>query len=284
MEPIFASTYDTWKTMKLDDGLTNNKKVIMGYCEQSKIVLQYLENVIDNFIQRQESLVIEGVHLSLDFMITIVKKYKYTFPFLIYIDKVEKHKERFAVRAKQMTLDAKYNKYVQNLESIRAIQAYLLKKADRYRLPKIDNSNIDKSIGMMHETILKAFKDIFNKKKQNYNTDSQTFENLYNKFMNFKENVLSSKEANILISQKVNKNFLLDKFFERSDKIEVASENNSDYRKKEYHSDNECKVVGETKSTLFRKNYQMENSAGTRKKIYFSQKPSVVARIDNEVS
>jgi 2-phosphoglycerate kinase len=283
MEAIFASTYDTWKTMKhLDEGLSHNKKVIKGYCEQSKVVLQHLENVIDNFIQRQESLVIEGVHLSLDFMINIVKKYKYTFPFLIYIDKEEKHKERFAIRAKQMTLDAKYNKYVQNLGSIRAIQGYLLKKADGHRLPKIDNSNIDKSIGMMHETILKAFKDIFNKKKLNFNTESHQFDNLYNKFMNFNKNVLSSKEANILISQKVNKNFLLEKFFGHSNSN--VNESVEGVYKKECHSDNECqKVRSENKTTLFRKNYQMETNAGARKKVYFSQRPKELARIDNDV-
>jgi hypothetical protein len=273
--------------MNLDEQLSESKKIIKGYTEQSRLVLEHLNNVIDNFIQRQESLVIEGVHLSLDFMVATVKKYKYTFPFLIYIDKEEKHKERFAVRAKQMTLDVKYNKYVQNLSNIRTIQSYLLKKADRFRLPKIDNSNIDKSIGMIHETILKSFKDIYNKKKLNFNPETQEFENLYNKFINFKENVLSSKEANILISQKTNKNFLLEKFLGHpiANLESENDENNNKKYKKECLSDNENnKVSHENKKKYFRKNYQMENSGRGRTKFYSTQKPTVITKIvDSEV-
>ena len=54
-------------------------------------------------------------------------KYKYTLPFIVYISKAEKHKERFAVRSKLMTLDPKYNKYVENFDRIRTIQNYIVK-------------------------------------------------------------------------------------------------------------------------------------------------------------
>jgi 2-phosphoglycerate kinase len=76
-------------------------------------------------------------------------KHKFTLPFIVYISKAEKHKERFAVRSKLMTLDAKYNKYVENFENIRTIQNYIVKKADESFIPKIDNNNIDKSLGMI---------------------------------------------------------------------------------------------------------------------------------------
>lgn len=54
-------------------------------------------------------------------MLKIWKKYTICLPFMIYISNEEKHKERFAVRSKYMTVDAKYNKYVQNLSNIRTI-------------------------------------------------------------------------------------------------------------------------------------------------------------------
>ena len=63
----------------------------------------------------------EGVHLTPDFMLKIWKKYTICLPFMIYISNEEKHKERFAVRSKYMTVDAKYNKYVENLQNIRTI-------------------------------------------------------------------------------------------------------------------------------------------------------------------
>jgi 2-phosphoglycerate kinase len=166
--------------------------------------------VIDNIIARKDSVIVEGVHLTVDTIKIIMKKYKYTFPFLIYIEKEEKHKERFAIRSKQMTLDARYNKYIQHFEYIRTIQSYLKKKADQFLLPKIENTNIDKSIGMIQETILRSFKDIYTNDISNYNTENDNLSNFFNNFSKLSKTLLSSKEANILISQKPNKNFLLE--------------------------------------------------------------------------
>ena len=84
----------------------------------------------------------------MEFIKTLMNKYKYTLPFIVYISKAETHKERFAVRSKLMTLDAKFNKYVENFENIRTIQNYIVKKADGSFFPKIDNNNIDKSLGI----------------------------------------------------------------------------------------------------------------------------------------
>ncbi len=45
------------------------------------------------------------MHLTPNFMVEIMKTYKRVLPFCIYIRKESKHKERFAVRSKFMTLD-----------------------------------------------------------------------------------------------------------------------------------------------------------------------------------
>jgi 2-phosphoglycerate kinase len=54
-------------------------------------------------------------------MVKMMKKYPECIPFVICIKNEEKHKERFAVRSKHMTLDPKFNKYIQNVKSIRTI-------------------------------------------------------------------------------------------------------------------------------------------------------------------
>jgi len=103
--------------------------------------------VIDKIIERKESVVIEGVHITASFIEEMLKKNKYTIPFFVYISNSEKHKARFAVRSKKMTLEPKFNKYIENLDNIRLIQNNLIKKADKAFIPKIDNTNIDKSLG-----------------------------------------------------------------------------------------------------------------------------------------
>ena len=71
--------------------------------------------------EKSEPIIIEGVHLTPSFMFEIMKKYKNVHCFALYIKNEKKHKERFAVRSKYMTLDKNFNKYVANFSNIRLI-------------------------------------------------------------------------------------------------------------------------------------------------------------------
>ena len=103
---------------------------------------------------------VEGVHLTVPFMLSMMKKYPYCIPFVICIKNELKHRERFAVRTKHMTIDPRYNKYIKNVKSIRIIQKNLISKAESVLIPRIDNSNIDKSIGLIHITIVRCLRKI----------------------------------------------------------------------------------------------------------------------------
>jgi 2-phosphoglycerate kinase len=65
--------------------------------------------------------VIEGVHLSVDVMRRLMTRFDSVICFVVVIKNDAKHKERFAVRSKYMTLDPKFNKYIEHFSSIRAI-------------------------------------------------------------------------------------------------------------------------------------------------------------------
>lgn len=93
-------------------------------------------------------------------MKSMMKKYPSCIPFVMCIKNEEKHKERFAVRTKHMTIDPKFNKYIKNVKSIRVIQKNLIKKAEESLIPRIDNTNVDKSIGLIHATIVKCLRQI----------------------------------------------------------------------------------------------------------------------------
>jgi hypothetical protein len=74
----------------------------------------------------------------------------------VHIKKEEKHAERMTVRAKYMTMHPSENKYVRNLASIRTIQDYLVHAADKRCVPRVSNSNVDVSVGVIHSTLLRA--------------------------------------------------------------------------------------------------------------------------------
>ncbi|KAI7990723.1 hypothetical protein LOK49_LG12G01805 [Camellia lanceoleosa] len=125
---------------------------------QSEMVIDSLDRLITAWEERKESVVVEGVHLSLNFVMGLMKKHPSIIPFMIYITNEDKHLERFAVRAKYMTLDPAKNKYVKYIRNIRTIQEYLCKRADKHLVPKINNTNVDKSVAAIHATVFSCLR------------------------------------------------------------------------------------------------------------------------------
>ncbi|CAA2953637.1 P-loop NTPase domain-containing LPA1 homolog 2-like [Olea europaea subsp. europaea] len=140
-------------------GLISPKQMaIEGFKAQSEMVIDSLDRLITAWEERKESVVVEGVHLSLNFVMGLMKKHPSIIPFMIYISNEEKHLERFAVRAKYMTLDPAKNKYVKYIRNIRTIQEYLCNRADKHLVPKINNTNVDKSVAAIHATVFSCLR------------------------------------------------------------------------------------------------------------------------------
>lgn len=47
------------------------------------------------------------------------------------------------------------HRYVRYMGNIRLIQEYLVRKADKYAVPRVDNSNVDRSVGIIHLTVMR---------------------------------------------------------------------------------------------------------------------------------
>ncbi|CAD8112601.1 unnamed protein product [Paramecium primaurelia] len=214
---LFASTYEAGKTLP-DLNISEQRRIIKGYKAQCELVQQRLEHVINTFDEKMDSIIIEGVHLTPIFMMKIMKKYKRVLPFAICIKKESKHKERFAVRSKYMTLDSRHNKYVENFQNIRLIQKWFLEKADEFLIPKVDNVNIDKSIDTIHRTIIQYMKHL---------SDDQSITELKNAFPIYEEfnkvisDAWSSKEVKDYIHSQVNKTEIYEQFLQKMNEQQV---------------------------------------------------------------
>ncbi|GMF20031.1 unnamed protein product [Phytophthora lilii] len=138
----------------------HKKMVLKGYKMQSDLVLEKLDRVLTMFEERKQSLVVEGVHLNTDDLLALVKKHPTCVPFVIYISNENKHRERFAVRARHMTIDPQENKYIKHFDNIRIIQRHLCKHADRCLIPKIDNTNVDRSIATIQSTLVRVLRKL----------------------------------------------------------------------------------------------------------------------------
>ncbi|XP_031123249.1 P-loop NTPase domain-containing protein LPA1 homolog 2-like [Ipomoea triloba] len=135
------------------DLISPKQMAIEGFKAQSEMVIDSLDRLITAWEERKESVVVEGVHLSLNFVMGLMKKHPSIIPFMVFIANEEKHLERFAVRAKYMTLDPAKNKYVKYIRNIRTIQEYLCNRADKHLVPKINNTNVDRSVAAIHATV-----------------------------------------------------------------------------------------------------------------------------------
>ncbi|KAJ1281650.1 hypothetical protein BS78_04G322000 [Paspalum vaginatum] len=136
----------------------NKQMAVEGYKAQSEMVIDSLDRLITSWEEQKESVIVEGVHLSLNFVMGLMKKHPSIIPFMVYITNEEKHMERFAVRAKYMTLDPAKNRYIKYIRNIRAIQDYLCNRADKHLVPKINNTNVDQSVAAIHATVFSCLR------------------------------------------------------------------------------------------------------------------------------
>ncbi|RHY37616.1 hypothetical protein DYB34_014051, partial [Aphanomyces astaci] len=142
----------------MSDKRLHKRKVLKGYTLQSDAVLEKLDLVLTMFEKRKQSLVVEGVHLNTEQMAELVRRHPNCIPFVIYISNETKHRERFAVRAKHMTVDPQENKYIKYFDNIRIIQRHLCKNADKFLIPKVDNTNVDRSLVTIQTTLIRALR------------------------------------------------------------------------------------------------------------------------------
>ena len=68
------------------------------------MVLESLDKLIGTCEARSESMVVEGVHLSLNAVMRLMQKHPSIVPFLVHISNEAKHRERFAVRSLDLLL------------------------------------------------------------------------------------------------------------------------------------------------------------------------------------
>ncbi|KAG8060774.1 hypothetical protein GUJ93_ZPchr0002g25374 [Zizania palustris] len=149
---------DTSELPPRTEMIGSKQMAIEGFKAQSEMVIDSLDRLITSWEEQKQSVIVEGVHLSLNFVMGLMKKHPSIIPFMVYIANEEKHMERFAVRAKYMTLDPAKNRYIKYIRNIRAIQEYLCNRADKHLVPKINNTNVDQSVAAIHATVFSCLR------------------------------------------------------------------------------------------------------------------------------
>lgn len=183
---LFRSSYEC--------SSAHDKELLGNYENQSSALSSSIKALISrHFNERKESIILEGVHLSPELCKDLLESYKNCFPFIVFVGKSSKHAERFAIRSKYMTLEPNKNKYMKFFENIRCIQNHLCLMADKFRIPKLDNTNFDRSLGIIHRSIISYMVS---------DMDANEHASFYNEFLKLYEENWRSKEVLRIIRQK----------------------------------------------------------------------------------
>jgi len=72
-----------------------------------------------------------------------------------------------------MTLEPRHNKYIKYFNNIRTISDELCKRAEHYLIPTIDNTNIDRSLSIIHHTVFGSLRKLLTGEKLFNSTDNK---------------------------------------------------------------------------------------------------------------
>ncbi|KAI9323295.1 hypothetical protein BX666DRAFT_1885396 [Dichotomocladium elegans] len=202
---LWASSYHAGEHLH-DHSSSAADAIIAGYEAQSQLLYNSLDQMVTGFRERKESLVIEGVGLSIGTIKKLAKKHANCIPLIVYISNKQKHTERFAIRAKYMTVAPRANKYIRYFDNIRLIQDHLCREADAWMIPKVDNTNVDRSLAILHMTVLHVLARM-RSAHQIYTPDPTThkFNIVFEEYEKVHRTTWSSKQMLRQIRQNVNK-------------------------------------------------------------------------------
>jgi 2-phosphoglycerate kinase len=192
---IFQSTYKAYEnidTIYADPQVMDLDKVLYGHVKQSEIILLGLDGAIARDIKEGISSIFEGVHIlpgrlkqkdwytkqirikmieSLkDFGVELLSLEKYDehiIELLIDIDDPEQHKKRFSQKEQREIYapTRKNQKYLDNFDNIRKIRSFLVKQAEKNKIPIIQNNDLEETVKQCVSEITKRTEGKFSPKK-----------------------------------------------------------------------------------------------------------------------
>ncbi len=181
---IYTSTYDSYHLIK-DESKSIEERTIEAYLRQCREVQRELKKVLDTYYSSGVWVIVEGVHITPDFIIDCMKSYQSCFGCVLFVEDPEKYKNRFASRSTKNSISPADNKYIQSFDKILMIQDYMVREANNLKIPAIHNLNFDASVSLIHRSFLANFK-IMSRNKTLISDDAKNAELFHSEFLKTK--------------------------------------------------------------------------------------------------
>ena len=152
---IHKSSFDAHESIRTPSIRIDN--VIEGFISHVDVVNVGIEAIIERSVKEGISTIIEGVHVVPGFIRKDLMENNNIIIFTLTVDDEESHKQRFYSRCRQPWVKRSLERYMDNFDTIRKTQSFLIEQAKIHDSRIIDNVDINQTIDIMVNDILEEF-------------------------------------------------------------------------------------------------------------------------------
>jgi 2-phosphoglycerate kinase len=152
---IHKSSFDAYESIRTPSIRIDN--VIEGFISHVDVVNVGVEAIIERSVKEGISTIIEGVHVVPGFIRQDLIENNNIIIFTLTVDDEESHKQRFYSRCRQPWVKRSLERYMENFDTIRRTQKFLVEQAKIHDSRIINNVDINQTIDIMVSDILEEF-------------------------------------------------------------------------------------------------------------------------------
>ncbi len=161
---IHKSSFDAHESIRTPSIRIDS--VIEGYISHVDVVNVGIEAIIERSVKEGISTIIEGVHIVPGFIRKDLMENNNIIIFTLIVEDEESHKQRFYARCRQPWVKRSLERYMDNFDTIRKTQRFLIEQAKIHDSRIINNVDISQTIDIMVNDILEKFGDVDNNVEQ----------------------------------------------------------------------------------------------------------------------
>ena len=157
---IHKSSFDAHESVRTPSIRIDS--VIEGFISHVDVVNVGIEAIIERSAKEGISTIIEGVHIVPGFIREDLMENNNILMFTLTVDDEDAHRQRFYSRCRQPWVKRSLERYMDNFGSIRKTQRFLVEQAKIHDTRIINNVDINETIEIMVDDILKEFGGVDN--------------------------------------------------------------------------------------------------------------------------
>ena len=152
---IHKSSFDAYESIRTPSIRIDS--VIEGFISHVDVVNVGIEAIIERSVKEGISTIIEGVHIVPGFIRKDLMENNNIIIFTLIVDDEESHKQRFYARCRLPWVKRSLERYMDNFDTIRKTQKFLVEQAKIHDARIINNVDINETIDIMVNDILEKF-------------------------------------------------------------------------------------------------------------------------------